>query len=96
MRKMLLVACSMALGTQLLAQAPPAARGGRGSRGGTAPAPPSYDVRADRTVTFRLRAPDAVSVSVSGDFVDAPEAMTKGADGVWITAVGPLRPALYN
>ena len=96
MQKTLLVACSIALGAQLLAQAPPAARGGRGGRGGTAPAPPTYDVRPDRTVTFRLRAPEAASVSVSGDFAGAPEAMTKGADGIWTTTVGPLRPALYN
>ena len=47
-------------------------------------------------MTFRLRAPDATSVSVSGDFADGAQAMTKGADGVWTVTVGPLRPALYN
>jgi len=96
MRNTLIVAFSIALGSLLWAQAPPPARGGRGGRGPAAPAPPSYDVRPDGTVTFRLRAPDAAAVSVSGDFVDAAQAMTKGADGIWSVTVGPLRPALYN
>ena len=44
-------------------QAPPAGRGGgRGGRGNPAPQPPSYEVQPDRTVLFRLRAPDATSV----------------------------------
>jgi enterochelin esterase-like enzyme len=94
MRTTLIVTFSIALGTQLWAQAPPAARGGRGGRG--APAPPSYEVRPDRTVTFRLRAPEAATVSVSGDFVDTAQPMTKGEDGIWTTTVGPLRAALYN
>jgi enterochelin esterase-like enzyme len=85
--------------TQVLAQAPPArpaVTGGRGGRGAAPPAQPSYEVRPDRTVTFRLRAPDATMVGVSGDFADAAQAMTKGADGTWSATVGPLRPALYN
>jgi enterochelin esterase family protein len=94
MRTSLIVTFSIALGTQLWAQAPPAARSGRGGRG--APAPPSYEVRPDRTVTFRLRAPEAATVSVSGDFVDTAQPMTKGEDGIWTTTVGPLRAALYN
>ena len=94
MRKTLIGAFSIALVSQLWAQAPPAARGGRAGRG--APAQPSYDVRPDRTVTFRLRAPEATTVSVSGDFTDAAQPMTKGPDGIWSTTVGPLRPALYN
>ena len=97
MRKILTAAFTIALSSLLLAQAPPpAARGGRGGRGPAAPAVPSYEVRADRTVAFRLRAPDAATVTVSGDFADGPQAMTKGADGTWTTTVGPLRPALYN
>jgi hypothetical protein len=40
---------------------------GRGGRGAT-PQKPSYEVRADRTVTFELRAPEATAVRVSGDF----------------------------
>ena len=99
MRIFMMAACSIALTSQLLAQAPqapPAARGGRGGRGPGAPAPPSYEVRPDRTVTFRLRAPDATMVTVSGDFADGPQSMTKGADGTFTATAGPLRPALYN
>jgi enterochelin esterase family protein len=96
MQKILIAASTIAMSSLLLAQAPPTARGGRGGRGPAAPAAPSYEVRADRTVTFRLRAPEATAVSVSGDFADGPQAMTKGADGTWTAIVGPLRPALYN
>ena len=90
-------------------QAPPAGRGGgRGGRGNPAPQPPSYEVHPDRTVLFRLRAPDATSVRLDGDFLQAPPAaegspppsaardMTKGDDGVWTITVGPLHPAVYN
>ena len=44
---------------------------------------------------FRLRAPEATAVQVTGDFGDATP-MTKGQDGFWTAAVGPLRPAIYN
>lgn len=90
-------------------QAPPAGRGGgRGGRGNIAPQLPSYEVHPDRTVLFRLRAPDATSVRLDGDFLQAPPAvegapppsaardMTKGEDGVWTITVGPLHPAVYN
>jgi enterochelin esterase family protein len=89
-----------------LAQAP--APAGRGGRGFPPPQPPSYEVRADRTVVFRLRAPDATSMKLNGDFLaalppveGAPPApavaeMTKGDDGFWTVTVGPLRPAVYN
>ena len=66
-------------------------------KGKAAPAPQlGYEVRADRTVVFRLRAPDASVVQVTGDYADGATAMIKGADGVWSATVGPLRPALYN
>lgn len=94
-QSILVVAVSIALGSTLWAQAPPATRGGRG-RGPAPPAPPSYVVSANRTVTFRLRAPEAATVTVSGDFTEAPLAMLKGADGFWTATAGPLRPALYN
>src|SRR5271157_633033 len=90
-------------------QAPPAGRGGgRGGRGNAAPQLPSYEFHPDRTVLFRLRAPDATSVRLDGDFLQAPPAvqgapppsaardMTKAEDGVWTVTVGPLHPAVYN
>ena len=93
---LIVMLAAMALGSALRAQAPPAATGRGRGRGPAAPALPNYEVRADRTVTFRLRAPDATTVTVSGDFADGPQAMTKGADGMWTATAGPLRPAIYN
>jgi enterochelin esterase family protein len=76
--------------SMVLAQAP--ARG----RGNQPPAKPSYEVHPDRTVTLQLRAPDATDVKLSGDFVQGPQPMTEGDDGVWSITVGPLNPAIYN
>jgi enterochelin esterase family protein len=73
-------------------QAP--APAGPGSRGPIAP--PAYKVNADRTVSFRLRAPDATAVNVSGDFTQTPQPMTKGEDGMWGFTTAPLRPAIYD
>jgi enterochelin esterase family protein len=51
-------------------------------------------VVAGGKVTFRLRATEAKAVSVSGDF--GPDvAMSRDADGVWSTTVGPLKPDEY-
>jgi enterochelin esterase-like enzyme len=97
MRKILKLALPMAMlfvpWGKASGQAPPAA-GGRGGRG--APAPLAYEVHPDRTVTFRLRAAQATTVGVSGDFAQTAPTMTKGQDGTWSVTVGPLRPALYN
>ena len=48
-------------------------------------------VVAGGKVTFRLRATEAKAVSVSGDF--GPDvALSRDAEGVWSTTVGPLKP----
>jgi enterochelin esterase family protein len=59
----------------------------------------SPQVSADRHVTFRLRAPQATTVKVSGGDMPAVgqgAAMTKGADGVWETTLGPVDPGYYR
>ena len=60
----------------------------------------SPEVHADRKVTFRVRAPKASEVTVTGDWMatGAKEAMTKGDDGVWSVTLGPLPagPDIYN
>jgi enterochelin esterase family protein len=92
MSRLSLFAIPLMLTPLLLAQAP-AAPAGRGN------APPAYnscEVAPDRTVTFRLRAPEAASVKVSGDFVQGTQDLTKAEDGVWSVTVGPLAPAIYN
>jgi hypothetical protein len=46
-------------------------------------------------VTFRLRAPGATSVTVSGsEFLKGSIPLTKDADGVWSVTVGP--PEIYD
>jgi enterochelin esterase-like enzyme len=91
MRKLLLL--SLIFSSLTLAQAPgKAAKGG----GRAAPAEPGYQISADRKVTFHLRAPQAATVTVSGDFATGPQTMTKGPDGTWAATFGPLRPAIYN
>ena len=61
------------------------------------PAVRSPEVHADRTVTFRLRAPQATAVDVVGEVMQGqgPRAMTKGSDGVWSTTIGPLPPEIW-
>jgi enterochelin esterase-like enzyme len=62
----------------------------------------SPEVKDDRTVTFRLKAPDAKSVALTGGPIllaigkgNTPIPFDKGADGVWTLSVGPLKPNLY-
>ena len=61
----------------------------------------SPEVRDDRTVTFRLRAPEAKRVELTGAVLAAinsdnkPVPFTKGEDGIWTLTVGPLRPDIY-
>ncbi|MGD1069912.1 MAG: alpha/beta hydrolase-fold protein [Bryobacteraceae bacterium] len=52
----------------------------------------SPEVHADRTVTFRVRAPKTSEVTLYGDWmpVGKPEPMTKDADGIWSVTTAPL------
>ncbi|MCU1328019.1 MAG: putative esterase [Bryobacterales bacterium] len=54
----------------------------------------SPEVNADRTATFRVRAPKATEVSLYGDWmpVGKPQNMKKDADGVWSIKTEPLEP----
>ena len=63
-----------------------------GARRGTGITSP--EVASDRRVTFRLRAPEAKAVTVSGDF-GSDTTMQKGDDGLWSVTVGPLDPEMY-
>jgi enterochelin esterase-like enzyme len=54
----------------------------------------SPEIGSDRRVTFRLRAPDAKTATVSGDF-GSDTVMQKTDDGVWSVTVGPLDPEMY-
>ncbi|MCC7009557.1 MAG: hypothetical protein IT184_12145 [Acidobacteria bacterium] len=72
--------------------APPSA-----GRGASAPAPVvvSPEVLPDRRVVFRLYAPQATDVVLRGPS-GAPPQMTKQANGVWETTIGPLAPGVYQ
>jgi enterochelin esterase-like enzyme len=74
----------------------PAAPAGRGGRGNAPPAIKFCEVAADRTVTFRLRAPEATDVKVTGDFAQGAQDLKKADDGVWSVTVGPIAPAIYS
>jgi enterochelin esterase-like enzyme len=62
------------------------------------PPPPvhSPEVAPDRRVTFRLQAPAANAVSVSGEFMSGSKQLEKNAQGLWSIAIGPLEPEIYN
>ena len=72
---------------------------GRGPAGrGPGPAVRSPEVAADGTVTFRLRAPNAKEVFVTGlgSGPNARVAMQMDDQGVWSAKVGPLKPEIYT
>src|SRR3954469_15684079 len=55
----------------------------------------STEVADDHKVTFRIYAPRASEVSVSGDFAQGGK-MEKDDQGVWSRTVGPLTPDFYS
>jgi enterochelin esterase-like enzyme len=56
----------------------------------------SPDILADGRVTFRLNAPKADEVMLTGEFLDGSRKFSKGADGVWSVTVGPIAPEVYH
>lgn len=62
----------------------------------------SPEIHENNAVTFRLQAPDAKNVSITGDFLPPDEkgqtisTMTKGDDGVWSYTTQPLESELYT
>ncbi len=56
----------------------------------------SPEVLSDGRVTFRLNAPKALDVSVSGEFLEGVRNLEKGTDGVWSVTVGPIEPETYH
>jgi enterochelin esterase-like enzyme len=57
----------------------------------------SPDLRPDRSVTFRLRAPNAKAVSVVGAWPQGGSVgMSNDGQGVWSASVGPLAPEIYE
>jgi enterochelin esterase family protein len=82
-------------------QAVPPAQGGRGGRGAqdTLVSP---EVHPDRTVTFRIRFPQATTVTLTGDWLatlatptGGTMPMTKDAEGIWSVTSEPLEPTVH-
>ena len=69
-----------------------------GSLLGQPPAAPvrSPEIGADGAVTFRLRAPAATDVLLTGEFLSGSKPFVKGSDGVWSITLGPLAPEIYH
>jgi enterochelin esterase-like enzyme len=61
-----------------------------------APELKSPEISADRRVTFRLSAPKATEVRVTGDLSNTPIPLTKNEKGLWSATIGPLDPDLYS
>jgi enterochelin esterase-like enzyme len=65
---------------------------GQGGRGG--PPVKSPEVSADGRVTFRLRAPNATEVFITG--IGQRLAMQKNEQGLWTATTDPLQPDIYT
>ena len=55
----------------------------------------SPEIGPDRRVTFRLLAPKASEVTVSGEFMSGSVPLAKDAAGLWSVTVGPVDPEIY-
>jgi enterochelin esterase-like enzyme len=57
----------------------------------------SPEVLSDQRVTFRIRAPKATDVTLTGDWLGStpPPKLTKDDAGVWSVTLGPFEPSIY-
>jgi enterochelin esterase-like enzyme len=97
-----LMACVLGIAQIAAAQAPAPATGARGGRGQTPDTLVSPEVHPDRTVTFRVRAPQASTVTLTGDLLATPASptggslpLTKDAAGVWSITSDPLEATIH-
>ncbi|HEX2972640.1 MAG TPA: alpha/beta hydrolase-fold protein [Tepidisphaeraceae bacterium] len=56
----------------------------------------SPEVQPDYRVTFRLRAPKATEVLVTGQWPNGRASMVKDADGLFSVTVGPIEPGVWE
>ena len=54
------------------------------------------EVAADRRVTFRLLAPQAREILLTGEFMQGSTPFEKDANGLWTLTLGPLEPEIYH
>jgi enterochelin esterase-like enzyme len=57
----------------------------------------SPEVHADGRVTFRIKAPKASEVTLTGDWLGStpPPKLTRDDQGVWSVTLGPFEPSIY-
>ncbi len=97
-RTLLLLLTIAVCSTWAQTPAPAGGRGGSGrgpGGGGRGAAVKSPEINADQTVTFRLRAPNAKEVSVTG-IGRGMVSMTKDEQGVWSVTSAKLEPNVYT
>src|SRR5215472_6767338 len=89
------IAAAAASVSFLAAQDPPRAKNTYHSSGGAprAPRQVSPEVRPDRTIVFRLRAPRAAQVTL---LFAGSKSMSRDDTGVWSATVGPVDPEIYQ
>ncbi len=56
----------------------------------------SPEINDDKSVTFRLKAPDARRVEITGDWALSPLMMTQGNDGIWTLRTEPFSSELWT
>ena len=97
-----LVLCSLGFAQEAAKPAPPRRMAFQTTPNDTVVSP---EVHPDKTVTFRLYAPEAKSVKVTGEWGVSPEEAHKAyqgidlqaaPDGVWSVTVGPLPPGTFR
>ena len=54
------------------------------------------EIAPDRHVTFRLLAPKAAEVILTGEFVKGNVPLQKDDKGLWSVTIGPVEPEIYN
>ena len=80
-----------------VAQAPASAAPATPERRTARPAPVrSPELAADGKVTFRLRAPKATEVVVTGQWPDGRASMTKDTNDVWSVTLGPVGAGVWE
>jgi enterochelin esterase-like enzyme len=96
-RLIIAVALSVTLLAGSFAQQPPAAAAVRPAAAPRAARIISPEIKPDRTVTFRLLAPKATEVNITGEWLAQGETkqLSKNDTGLWTLTVGPLEPELY-
>ena len=90
------ILAAFVVGSTAFAQAAVTPRRDRGPQG---PQVVSPEVATDRHVTFRIHAPQAQAVRLSGGDIPGNNegaTMAKETNGVWEVTLGPLEPGAYR